>query len=124
MLKRLDQVTVASLTLLGVVFVAGWWIAKGGLTGELIEIDRAEPLAYQFLVDVNVAEWPELTQLPEVGEVLARRIVQHRQEVGPYRSADELQNVIGIGPRKLARIRGYLVTLPDDLPENVAAARP
>jgi competence protein ComEA len=80
----------------------------------LIEVDRAKPVPYEFLVDVNAAEWPELAQLPEIGEVLARRIVETRDQRGPFRTQDELLEVDGIGRVKLSRMAPHLLPLPDE----------
>lgn len=48
----------------------------------MVDYDDAlfQPAAYT--VNVNVAEWPELAQLPGVGPSLARRIVEFRVEHG------------------------------------------
>ncbi len=43
-----------------------------------------------------------------IGETLARRIVEHRAQRGPFRSVDQLTDVKGIGPKTLRRVRGYL----------------
>lgn len=56
-------------------------------------------------VDVNTASPEELRDLPGIGPVLARRIVASRDELGRFRSLDELLRVPGIGPRRLARLR-------------------
>ena len=80
-----DQAAVAGLVLLALVGMAAYWVVQGGLSGELIEIDRAEPLEARFQVDVNQATWPELSQMPMIGEVLARRIVELRQTQGGSR---------------------------------------
>lgn len=109
-----DQSTLATLVLVALVGAVVMWLAAGGGTNRLIEVDRAEPLPYEFLVDLNTAEWPELAQLPEVGEVLARRIVETRSQRGHYRSRDDLLEVRGIGRLKLARIAPHLLPLPDD----------
>jgi competence protein ComEA len=108
-----DQKTLATLLLVLLAALAIAWVAGGGFTPQTIDIDRAEPEAFPFLVDVNSAEWPELSQLPDVGEVLARRIVETRQLRGRFLSAEELMEVEGIGPRKLARIAPYLAPLPE-----------
>jgi len=71
-----------------------------------------EPKTARFLVDVNAAEWPELAQLPEVGETLARRIVDSRQQEGPFLDHDDLRRVRGIGPKTLETIRPYLLPMP------------
>ncbi len=58
--------------------------------------------------------WPELAQLPEVGEVLARRIVEMRNQRGAFRTQDDLLDVNGIGRVKLSRIAPHLLPLPDE----------
>ena len=59
-------------------------------------------------VDVNRAGVEELRSLPGIGPSLAERIVQHRQEHGPFRTVDELLAVKGIGPKLLGKIRHRL----------------
>lgn len=56
-------------------------------------------------VDLNRASASELEALPGVGPVLARRIVESRQRDGPFRRAEELLRVSGIGPAVLERLR-------------------
>jgi competence protein ComEA len=114
LLQPREQSTVATLAAVALAIGIVAWIIKGGLSGRLIEVDRAEPVPYEFLVDVNQAEWPELAQLPEVGEVLARRIVETRNERGPFRTQDDLLEVGGIGRVKLSRMAPHLLPLPDD----------
>ena len=59
-------------------------------------------------VDLNRADAAELDRLPGIGPVLARRIVEHRAQHGPFRSADELLAVRGIGPRLLERLQSQV----------------
>src|SRR5689334_10789629 len=56
-------------------------------------------------LDLNRATAEELDRLPGIGPVLARRIVEHRERHGAFRSADELLGVPGIGVRSLERLR-------------------
>jgi competence protein ComEA len=111
LLRRADQAAVASLALCALVSLAAYWLVQGGARGRLIEIDREPRRELEFLVDVNQAEWPELAQLPEIGESLAKRIVESRLEHGPFLDHDELRRVRGIGPKTLQRIRPYLLPL-------------
>src|SRR4051794_9566752 len=83
-LRRMDQAVVALLVAVALGGMGLYWVVRGGPRGELIEIDRAEPLTARYLVDINKAEWPELAEVPDVGEVLARRIVESRQTQGRY----------------------------------------
>jgi len=112
LLKRMDQAAIAGLTLAALVSIGAYWVAQGGASGRLIEIDRAPRQSVQFQLDVNQADWPEISVLPEVGETLARRIVESRVADGPFADLDELQRVRGIGPKTLERIRPYLRPLP------------
>ncbi|MEX1361822.1 MAG: helix-hairpin-helix domain-containing protein [Nannocystaceae bacterium] len=61
----------------------------------------AELAALRQPVPLNRASEQELTSLPRVGPVLARRIVESR----PFASVDELLRVRGIGPVTLERLR-------------------
>ena len=112
LLRRADQTAVAALVVLALAAMIGWWVSQGGWRGRLIEIDRAEPLMAQFEVDINSADWPELIQLPDIGETLARRIVASRRSDGPFADNDDLRRVRGIGPKTLERIRPYLRPMP------------
>jgi competence protein ComEA len=69
--------------------------------------DRSEKKPSSTLLDLNAATYEELLQLPGVGPVLAKRIVEHRRTNGPFRHLEELKNVKGIGAKtyvKLARL--------------------
>lgn len=112
-LRRLDQATAASLVALALVAMGVYWFIQGGHRGDLIEIERAEPLTARFLVDINNANWPELAELPNLGETLARRIVDSRNAAGPFVDHDDLLRVNGIGPRTLDKMKPYLLPMPD-----------
>jgi competence protein ComEA len=61
-------------------------------------------------IDLNTATLQQLDTLPGVGPVLAQRIVDWRSEHGRFDSVDQLQEVSGIGPSRLADLRS-LVTV-------------
>ena len=60
-------------------------------------------------VDLNTATPDQLDELPGVGEVTAKRIVDWRTEHGSFSSVDQLREVDGIGAAKLARLRDQVV---------------
>jgi len=59
-------------------------------------------------VDLNRATISDLVQLPGVGEVIAKRIVDFREEHGPFKRVDDLMKVKGIGEKSLDKIRPYV----------------
>ncbi|MEX0612895.1 MAG: helix-hairpin-helix domain-containing protein, partial [Pirellulales bacterium] len=93
LLRRADQAAVAGLVAFALAGMGVYWFVHGGHRGELIEIDRAGPLTARYLVDINKAEWPEFAELPELGETLARRIVESRAAAGPFGDHNELLRV-------------------------------
>ena len=50
-------------------------------------------------ININQASPEELTQLKGIGPVLSQRIVQYREENGPFQSPEEIMDVKGIGPK-------------------------
>lgn len=59
-------------------------------------------------VDLNAAAVAALDELPGIGPVLAGRIVEWRTAHGPFRSVDELGEVVGIGPALVERLRPHV----------------
>ena len=63
-------------------------------------------------VNLNTADAEALTALPGIGEELARRIVEYREEHGPFPTVEAIIEVSGIGQGKLAALEG-LVTVEE-----------
>ena len=59
-------------------------------------------------IDVNTANEQQLEVLPGIGPTLAAAIVQERDAHGPFRGIDDLTRVHGIGPGRLAQLRGFV----------------
>jgi len=104
-LRQRDQVTLAGLALVALgTMAAAWWNRRD----TLVELDQAPRGEIAYLVDVNTAPWIEIAQLPGVGETLAKRIVEHRQQHGPFERVDQLRQVRGMGPKTMEKIVGNL----------------
>lgn len=59
-------------------------------------------------ININYATQEELETLPGIGPVLAQRIIEYREEYGPFVDIEELINVEGIGEALLDRIRDLI----------------
>lgn len=60
--------------------------------------------------NLNTATSEQLQELPGVGEVTAQAIITYREQKGPFTKVDQLQDVDGIGDKRLAKLRD-LVTV-------------
>ncbi|MCX5736221.1 MAG: helix-hairpin-helix domain-containing protein [candidate division NC10 bacterium] len=59
-------------------------------------------------LDINRENAAALQGLPGVGPALARQIVAYREARGPFRRLEELREVPGIGPKRYARLQGWV----------------
>jgi comEA protein len=59
-------------------------------------------------LDINRIGTLELQQLPGIGPALAARILEYREENGPFTQVEDLLRVNGIGEKTLERIRPYI----------------
>lgn len=90
-------------------------------------IDRETEPAPGVPIDPNVAPWWELTVVPGIGEVTAKKIVEYREgrrherdpasgtqagKIDVFQRPADLQRVKGIGPKTAARIEPYLTFGP------------
>ncbi|MBI2394527.1 MAG: RNA-binding transcriptional accessory protein [Deltaproteobacteria bacterium] len=67
-----------------------------------------ESCVNQVGVELNLASAPLLSRVAGIGSTLAKRIVQHRNEKGPFKSRRALLEVAGVGPRTFEQCAGFL----------------
>lgn len=59
-------------------------------------------------ININTASKEELIMLDGIGDVLAERIIEYREENGSFSSIEEIQNVKGIGTLRFNTIKDYI----------------
>ena len=74
--------------------LAAVFVIVFALTGLAIAADASK-------ININEATVEELTQLKRIGPKYAEKIVAFREANGPFKSADELVNVPGIGMKTI-----------------------
>jgi competence ComEA-like helix-hairpin-helix protein len=70
----------------------------------------AGPEAAAGRVNLNTASAEELQSLPGIGEVLAARIIEYREQSGPFACPEELMAVKGIGESLFDAVSGWITT--------------
>jgi competence protein ComEA len=111
-ITRGDRLVVGLLVVATLTLLATHWAQLSGWGTQPIEIDRIPRAPAGFRLDLNSANWAELSQLEGIGETLARRIVADREQNGRFARVEDLQRVHGIGPRTVLRLKPWLTTDP------------
>ena len=61
--------------------------------------------AIAAMININTADVATLKTLPGIGEAKAIAIVEYRTQHGSFKTLEDLQNVKGIGPKVLEKLR-------------------
>jgi protein Tex len=75
-------------------------------------------------VEANTASKELLTYVSGVGPKLAERIVQYRNEKGPFESRDDMKNVSGLGAKTFEQCAGFLRIRNAANPLDASAVHP
>ena len=69
---------------------------------------QGEEAVDSSLINVNTADAAALASLPSIGSVKAQAIIDYRTAHGNFSRVEDLDNVTGIGPATIARIRDFV----------------
>lgn len=102
LLQRQHIVVAVSLVLLfGLILYRGYGNHLGLRPIEAVSPQHAP-------IDLNRADRVELLQLPGVGPSLADAILAHRESQGGFRTVEDIQQVRGVGPKTLEKLKPWL----------------
>ena len=127
-MKKAGILALAVIAAIMITFTAGFYIGRNTQSSE-ITVSFPQPAAASLSgddvisddavtdstvtlanpvdtekININTATLAELTTLPGIGEVLAQRILDYRDENGAFSAPEELLNVEGIGKKRLEEI--------------------
>jgi len=114
-LTRREHVTLGVLGTACLVLLGGlWWqqrrppltIVGSPSARQAAEWDRLLDAARR--INVNTATAAELERLPQIGSVLAQRMIDDRTRRGAFSDSQQLQRVEGIGSKTYEAIRDYV----------------
>jgi len=107
-LRRSDQLIVGLLVTALVILLGIQWLRLSNFGSVPVELSSQMPREYYYSLDINSASWVEWAQLDGIGQKLARRIVEDREEHGPFRNPADVGRVRGIGPKVLEKLMPFL----------------
>jgi len=80
-------------------------LASGGSSGVITGGGTGGSGSGGELVNINTATLDQLEALPHIGPALGQRIIDYREEHGPFASVEDLNDVSGIGDKTMEDLR-------------------
>ena len=118
-MKKSGQQILIAVTLLfiftaGGIFIGRNTIAQSVFAGKLFSLSEdlpdptSAPPQQTGKININTADKELLMYLPNIGEVIAQRILDYREANGPFEKIEDLMNVAGIGEKRLEQLREFI----------------
>lgn len=107
-MRKLIKWLLPALTAVLVLFTLWYCYDQSAQPLILKTMEVLEPGSGPGCLDINAATAEELEELPSIGPVLARRILDWREENGPFAGREDVLAVSGIGEATYETIRPYI----------------
>lgn len=81
--------------------------------GFILVVQTQAANAPEKKININTASVSELQKLPQIGEVVAQRIIDHREKHGKFEKIEEIMKIKGIGEKTFLKLKD-LITVGDE----------
>jgi competence protein ComEA len=88
------------------------------LTPKISFAEVSEKAIIEEAININIATAEELNQLKGIGETLAQRVIEYREQHGPFEKIEDILKVKGLGEKFLEENKG-LITVEEIVMEEV-----
>lgn len=106
-LSRQEQIIIFGL--IGAIVVGCAWMLIEKHASSDVSAVYVRPTAERdwksTKININKAGPHELQRLPHIGPKLSQRIIDYRNEHGPFEDIHKIQDVPGIGPKTYAALK-------------------
>ena len=118
---KVEQILRILFLILAVLMLLGWGFLRYQAKTKLEPLlqlpkktitDTSWSYAEGEPIDLNRADKETLMLLPGVGEVIAGRILEYRNEVGAFTYKEELMNISGIGEKTYEELKDLVTVIP------------
>jgi competence ComEA-like helix-hairpin-helix protein len=92
----------------GAIFIFTICLSFAGCSSRVVYEVQISVAAEQSVLNINTATAEELDQLPYIGRKTAEKIIQFREENGPFRRVEHVMQIRGISEKRFNEIRSFL----------------
>ena len=75
---------------------------------DMPSIEDREELEKPKIININTADKEELMSLGGIGETIAERIIEYRDNKGSFNNIEDIKNVKGIGDKTFENIKDFI----------------
>jgi competence protein ComEA len=79
-------------------------LSGNGLEENITESNQSE----NSLININTATKEQLKELPRIGDAIAQRILDHREQVGAFKKIENIMDVSGIGAKMFENLKNKI----------------
>ncbi|MCK5237733.1 MAG: helix-hairpin-helix domain-containing protein [Deltaproteobacteria bacterium] len=108
-LKRERQLALLALAFFLIAFFVFREYLYPALNVPALAATSERGYAATSVIEINAASMKELMIIPGIGEALAGRIIEKRDELGGFASLQDVLLVHGIGEKKLEKMKPYII---------------
>lgn len=107
--------TLSFIFAISLLFTLHTTLAKDNLEENARALAAAVEGDEEGLIDINIANQKALLRIPGIGPKTADKIVNFREEHGPFSELKQIMKVKGIGPAKLETMTEFIEIDPETL---------
>jgi len=79
-----------------------------GCTSRVVYEEKPSFAAEPSVIDINTATAEQLEALPYIGRKTAEKIIQFREDNGPFRRVEHLMQIRGVSEKRFLEIQQFL----------------
>ena len=109
---------ICSIAFITLIYIMAYVVFKDTADVNIYQITTYKNV-YNYVpdsekLDINKATKEDFMKFDGIGEVIAERIIEYREENGGFNFIEDLQDVKGVSKNLYNRIKDYIIVIEDD----------
>lgn len=109
---------ICSIAFITLIYIMAYVVFKDTADVNIYQITTYKNV-YNYVpdsekLDINKATKEDFMKFDGIGEVIAERIIEYREENGGFNFIEDLQDVKGISKNLYNRIKDYIIVIEED----------